>query len=328
MKVLLATAMYPSPARPTFGTFVKTQLESLQHIGVDVQPYVLDGPSRKAMYATAAAGLRRRLDDERGFDVLHAHYGLVGLVARFQRKVPLVVTFHGDDLLGTVNARGRTTVPSRVIRSAVKRLARHAQGVIVQNAHMADVLGNAPNVHVVPHEVDLDLFRPTEACAARAALGLDPHERYVLFAANPEIAVKRYPLAEAAVEVARIKHPRTTLLVVHAETQERLALYMSAADALIFPSFQEGSPNIVKQAMACNLPIVSTDVGDVREVVGGTAGCHVVAANAATLGAALTKVLATRQRTDGRRAVEHLRCDLVAHRVLKVYEAAVAEGRR
>ena len=326
MKVLVATAMYPTPERPAFGTFVRTQVESLRLIGVDAEPFVLDGRSRKAMYARAVPRLRRRL--ARGdVDVVHAHYSYVGAVARMQRAVPVVLTFHGDDLLGTIGTDGRQTALSRGIAAGGKLLARLVDAVVVQNRTMADVLHGHPSVHVIPHEVDLDLFAPTDRDEARRTLGLDLERRYLLFASPPDIPVKRFPLAREVADDLRRRDPSVELLVVFKETQERLALYMSAADALVFPSYQEGSPNIVKQAMACNLPIVATDVGDVAEVIAGTEGCVVVEPTVQGFVSPLEAILESRARTTGRDAVRHLAGPLVAARLNDLYTELVERRR-
>lgn len=319
MKVLVATAMYPSEDSPAWGTFVRTQVESLQRIGVDAEPFVLDGANRKLMYLQGVRDLRRRLGG-RDVDLVHAHYSYVGVVARAQRSVPVVLTFHGDDLLGTIGVDGRQTRISRSIVAAGKALARVIDGIVVQNRVMADLLRWHPNVHVIPHEVDLDVFRPTERDEARRLLGLDFDRRYILFASPPDTAVKRFPLARDAAEILRRRDPRVELLVVYKETQDRLALYMSACDALVFPSYQEGSPNIVKQAMACNLPIVATNVGDVVEVVDGTEGCFVVGEPDAEIFAnQLERIISSRPRTDGRERVRHLAGPIVANRLREVY---------
>jgi glycosyltransferase involved in cell wall biosynthesis len=319
--------MYPSPERPAFGTFVRTQVESLRRIGVDAQPFVLEGRSRKLMYAHAVGALRRRLRDEPEIQVVHAHYGFVGAVARTQWRVPVVVTFHGDDLLGTVGRDGRTTRVSRLVRAGSERLARHVDAVIVQSREMADRLAGVDGVHVIPHEVDLDLFRPQDRTDARAELGLDEDRRYVLFAASPDIPVKRFSLAWDAVARIRREWADVELLVVHAEPQVRLPLYLNACDALVLTSYQEGSPNVVKQAMACNLPVVATDVGDVAEIVGHTSGCAVVEGDVLAVAGALAEILAEPGRTDGRSRVAHLGCEAVAARVLDVYES-ITDTRR
>jgi glycosyltransferase involved in cell wall biosynthesis len=326
MKVLVATAMYPSAQRPAFGTFVRTQVESLRGIGVYVEPFVLDGRNRKLMYLRGIPQIRRRLACG-DVDVVHAHYGYMGAVAGAQRAVPVVLTFHGSDLLGGVTGNGRPTLLSRGEVAASKFIARWIDTIIVQNQAMARLLRWHPHVHVIPHEVDLELFRPTDREEARRRLGLDPGRAYMLFAANPDKTVKRFPLAKSAVEILRNRDPSVELIVVFEETQDRLAMYMSACDALVFPSYQEGSPNIVKQAMACNLPIVATDVGDVAQVVEGTEDCFVVEPDAHSFADRLWTILKTRRRTSGRDRVSQFEGALVAARVRDVY-SEVLDRRR
>jgi glycosyltransferase involved in cell wall biosynthesis len=119
------------------------------------------------------------------------------------------------------------------------------------------------------------------------------------------------------------RNPEVELLVVHRETQERFALYLSACDALVFTSFQEGSPNVVKQAMACNLPIVATDVGDVRKVIGNTDGCATCAPSVGDFADAVDAILSRGSRTNGREHVRHLDSPNVARQVMQVYEELV-----
>src|SRR6266550_7579016 len=105
MRVLVMTAMWPRPENPAFGSYVRSQVEALKRAGVEVEVLVLQGRSRKLIYLKAPFQLRRRLDTDTSIELVHAHYGLVGIVARTQFRVPLVVTYHGDDALGTVDAK-------------------------------------------------------------------------------------------------------------------------------------------------------------------------------------------------------------------------------
>jgi glycosyltransferase involved in cell wall biosynthesis len=318
MRVLIMTAMYPTPENPAFGSFVQTQARSLQRAGIAVEVLALRGRWRKLIYPAAVFQLRRQLDLV-PCDLVHAHYSYVGMVARTQGRVPVVVTYHGDDLLGTVNERGTKTRLSPLIVAAGKKLARHIDAAIVQTHQMASQLENA-NVFVIPHEVDFEIFKPTNREEARAALGLEAHKKYLLFAANPLIPVKRFPLAKAVSDCLAGRDGAIELLVVYQEPQERLALYMSACDVLVFPSYQEGSPNVVKQAMACNLPIVATDVGDVRQVVGSTAGCYVCSPSVTEFAERIESILFRRSRTTGREDIAHLDSSMVSTKVIEVYE--------
>jgi glycosyltransferase involved in cell wall biosynthesis len=205
-------------------------------------------------------------------------------------------------------------------------LARHVDAAIVQSAQMASKIKDA-NVFVIPHEVDLEVFRSTEREHAKAALGLNPGKKYLLFAANPQVGVKRFPLAKAVAEHLVQEDPSIELLVVCKEAQDRLASYMSACDALVFPSYQEGSPNIIKQAMACNLPLVSTDVGDVRELIGNADGCYICNPSVQEFAARLREILRTRRRTNGRNHIQHLNSPAVAGKVIHIYEQVLATRR-
>jgi glycosyltransferase involved in cell wall biosynthesis len=323
MKLLVITAIYPKPDKPQFGSFVHSQVLALRGAGVDIDVLVLDGPNRKLIYPQGVVELRRRIAASPP-DIVHAHYSYVGAVARTQWKVPVVLTYHGDDLLGTAGRDGRTEPISRAIAAGGRLLAEMVDAVIVQNDTMAKRLRRR-DAHIIPHEVDFDVFRPTRTAEARAALGLDPNRHYALFAASPSIPVKNFPLAQRAVDVARRTVSDLELLVVEREPQPRLALYMSAADVLVFPSWQEGSPNIIKQAMACNLPIVATDVGDVRSVISATEGCHVVPIETEPFARAVAEEAPRRRRTAGRAAVEHFRPELVSRRLIAVYESVLRD---
>ncbi len=325
MKILVMTAMYPTPTNPAFGSFVKTQVEALRDAGVDIELLIMAGRFRKLIYPRSVFQLRRRL--RRGdIDLVHAHFSYVGLMARMQRRVPLVATFHGSDLLGDVkDATGRHTYYSPYTMAMGRWLGRSVDAAIVQSDEMAGKLGHREHVHIIPHEIDFDTFRVVPRDEARQMLGLKRDKPYLLFAAHRDNHVKRYPLARDAVEALKRELPDAELIVLHKETQDQLALYMNACDALVFTSFQEGSPNIVKQAMACNLPIVSTAVGDVREVIGDTAGCYVCPPRAEDFADRLRTILTQRQRTSGRDDVQRFDRPLVTRQIIDLYEQTIAD---
>jgi len=326
-RVLVVTALWPSPRRPVLGTFIRTQVRALEEAGADLELMVLDARWRKLLYPKGAVAVTRRV--ARGdIDLVHAHFGYVGIVSRVQRRVPLVVTFHGSDLLGDIVEEGRMAPFSRLQAASGRWLAARIDAAIVQSAEMAAAIPAGTSAYVIPHEVDLRTMRPTDHTVARAALGLDPRRPIVLFAADPAIRTKGYPFAQEVVGRLRRALPDVELRAVWTETQERLALYMSAADALIFPSLQEGSPNIVKQAMACNLPIVATDVGDVRERMEGVDGCLIRPRRAEEFAAALEALIRSGRRSAGRERVSELSPPVVAARIMDVHERVAAAGRR
>ena len=319
MKVLVVTAMYPTTANPAFGSFVRTQVEALKKLGIVVDVLFLDGKPRKLIYPKGIVELRRRLSHFSP-DLVHAHYSYAGIVARTQYRVPVIVTYHGTDLLGIINKNGRHTRLGRLVVAAGQMLSEYVDAVIVQNEAMAAKL-KRKDVYVIPCEIDCEVFSPASRFDARIALNLHPHKKYLLFAANPANPVKNYPLAAAIATYLQREDPDVELLVVYRESQPKLALFMSACDVLLFTSYQEGSPNIVRQAMACNLPIVATDVGDVRQAVANTTDCYICRPDVYAFVERLLPILSCRIRTNGREHVQNLAGAGAARKLVDAYEA-------
>jgi len=167
--------------------------------------------------------------------------------------------------------------------------------------------------------VDLNAFRPLDRNEACKALGLDPEKKYVLFPYDPAEQRKRYDLIEASVAEAQSRNPSVEILHVRGVPRERMPLYMNAADLLLLASVFEGSPNAVKEAMAVNLPVVSVDVGDVRELIGTTEGCFIVPREATAMAEKIVEVCRQPMRTRGREAIARLSIENVARQVVAVY---------
>ena len=192
--------------------------------------------------------VRHSMDE---YDLVHANNGLTAPHALCQVRLPVVLSLWGTDLMGEY---GWVT----------RRCARHADVVIVMSERMADELD--ASCCVIPHGVDLELFRPLPLAWARDRLDWTGEGHHVLFPYPRERGVKNYPRARRVVDRVRdrIDGP-VHLHTVTGEPHERMPLYMNAADVLLVTSEREGSPNSVKEALACALPVVSTDVGDVPE---------------------------------------------------------------
>ena len=254
-------------------------------------------------------------------DLIHAHYGYCGWLARLQFQKPVVVSFMGDDLLGTPDASGRIRPLSRVVVELDRRLARVVDAVIVKSREMAAVVAPA-EAEVIPNGVDLDAFRPVAPEEAKRRLGWDENKQYVLFAGNPANPRKAFPLARASVEAASKRIGEPLELVVLADVApQRVPLYMNACAALVMTSFVEGSPNVVKEAMACNLPVVSVPVGDVTELLDDVERCAVRSRDPDALREALAGLVQQPIRSDGRAALQRKGLDLesVARRIVHIY---------
>ncbi|MFC7177455.1 glycosyltransferase [Halosegnis marinus] len=288
--------------------FYRQQVEALERRGVDCTtlavPAAGDRDSRSVLdyagfYLRAVRGAFGR------FDVVHANYGLTGPPAVVQPEHPVVLSLWGTDLFGRYGAVSRC-------------VARRSDAVIVMSGAMADALDTP--CEVIPHGVDLSLFRPTDRDEAVATVGWDPDAVNVLFPYAKTHGVKDYPRAARLVDRANAgAERRIELHTVTGLPHDRVPTYMNAADALLLTSEHEGSPNVVKEAMGCRLPVVATDVGDVAERLAGVTP-STVSDDDADLVAALRDVAADPRRSDGREAVRDLSLERMAERIAAVYE--------
>ncbi len=324
MRVLVLTAMYPTPERPAFGSFVREQVESLRNAGVEVEVLTFDGGSSLRNYLQAGRALRARLKAGR-FDIVHAHYGLTGLPARMQFTCPVVLTYHGSDILGEVGPTGRYSRAGRFKVMLSKALGSVVTERIIVAERMRTRLWKAT---VIPMGVDLDLFQPRSRSEARKALGLDPARKYVLFVANPDNRCKRFDIADAAVRILAADDPDVEILPVYKATHDQVAQYMNASNVLVMTSDHEGSPCVVKEALASSLPIVSVDCGDVRERISGVDGCYLCDRDPRAVAARLREALLFVGPTNGREHVEAISLPNTARLTIGVFEKALRRSGR
>jgi len=323
MKVLVVTNMYPSPERPHWGAFVRSQVESLTALGVENSVYEIEGWKSTARYAHALREVPR-IVRQVGAELVHAHYGLAGAAAAAVREVPLVVSFCGDDLLGRPDAHGHITPKSRWLVSVSRLAARRADAVIVKSEEMRRRIPEVSDVEVIPNGVDLSRFSPVARDQARERLGWPPEGEVLLFAAPPDEPRKNWPLAQTVEARLRAAGRAVRLVAFHGRPQAEVALAMNAADVLLLPSFHEGSPNVVKEALAANLPVVAAPVGDCEERLRGVAPGGIAAREPAAFTEAAARVLDAGTRSNGRERIMPLEISTVARRILALYERVLA----
>ena len=325
IRVLMVTSQWPRAKWGGTPTFIVRQAEFLRAAGVDLDVYHFKGGRSPLNYLRAWWGLRRRLWGNH-YDLIHAQFGQSAMAVLPSRH-PLVVTFRGDDLQGILADDGQLTVAGRVLRAISRMVARRAQAVIVVSEHMKQDLDPGTSASVIPSGLDLELFRPLPREEARRRAGVTPGERVVLFVGKPTQARKRLALAQEAVEILNRTLP-ARLLVGYGVPHTEIPWLMNAADVLLFTSRQEGSPNVVKEALACDLPVVSVAVGDVPTRLAGIEGCEVAADDEpATLAAGLERVLRRARRVAGRQAVAELDEHVLTQQVLGIYRRVVAGSR-
>jgi glycosyltransferase involved in cell wall biosynthesis len=297
--------MYPGPERPAYGTFIRQQAEQLRHIGHTVDVVNILGFRSKLNYLKGTLEVLRKTR-RRAYDIVHAHYGFSAFPAWFRLQTPLVITLHGSDVLG-----------SKLESLCSRGISRVADAVIVVSEEMRRRI---PGI-VIPCGVDLDVFKPYNRAEARARLGW-PQDRYlILFPFDPARLVKRYDLAKAAVAQLVEEGVDATLVTVSSVANREMPWYYSAADVMLLCSDREGSPTSVKEALACNLPVVTTDVGDVRELLSGIAGIRICTQEVGTIARNLREVRETAWsgKFEGRVAMARYDQAIIVEKIVSVY---------
>jgi len=316
-RILVVTNLWPTEADPSYGGFVQEQMESLRPHGVDFDVLFINSRESKGNYLRGIWRVHRQLRAKR-YDLIHAHFGLAGWVARFQLRVPLVITFHGDDVLGRPRRDGTITPMGRFFQVTSYLLARLASAVIVQSREMRRVL-RWDSAEVIPCGIDLELFHPMDTGEARRRAGLDPGKKYVLFAYNPEEQRKRFDLVRAAVSKAQELVPQLEILPVRGKPHSEMPLYMNAADVVVVASLLEGGPLVTKEAMATNLPVITANVGDAVDLIHESDGNYIVPREVDALAEKIVEVCRRGKRSSGRERLIPYSMQATAKRILEVY---------
>lgn len=301
LHILIVTSIYPTKEEPALGAFVASQVTSLRKLGLHCDVLFLDVRKSKMALLKGIGRVRCALSSGQ-YDLIHAHFGYNGIPAALQKKVPFVISYCGTDLNHPMH------------RPISKWVAKRADACIVKSESLHQLL-NHP-AHIISNGVDMDHFKPGNKHDARRRLNLQLDKKYILFVCTDlERPEKRYELAKQAVEQSGYE-----LLVMSSTPPADAPHYYNAADSLILSSTYEGSPNTIKEALACNLPIVSTDVGDVKTHIQNVHNCQICNDTVTDLANGLKTVLADGQPTDGRSQIAHLSTDNVAKKVIHLYQ--------
>jgi glycosyltransferase involved in cell wall biosynthesis len=290
-----------------FAPFIFEQVNALKKQGCEIDFFGLQGKGLHG-YLRNLPLLKQKIK-EICPDVVHAHYGLSGLFANLQRRVPVVTTYHGSD----INDK-------KVLPFSKVALRLSAWNVFVSRKTL-EIAKPRKKYILLPCGIDLSDLQLTEKAEARRKMNLKSDKNYILFAGAFDIAVKNAPLAKEAVACLQDSQPE--LLELKGYTRDEVTLLMCAADAFLLTSHTEGSPQVIKEAMACGCPIVSVDVGDVKERVEGTEGCFVSdSRNPRDLANLLKKAFAFAGKTEGRKKIlaDGLDNRLVARHLFEIYE--------
>ncbi len=288
-----------------YAPFITEQVDAIKKQGIECRYFGVDGKGIIG-YLRQFPKLKKTIREFHP-DIIHAHYGLCGLLANFQRHIPVVTTYHGSDINDP-----------RVLRLSKMSIRRSRFNIFVSQKNI-NIACPQKDFALIPCGINLEDYPLIDKADARRQMGLNPSKKYVLFAGAFDNRVKNAPLAKAAMALL----PEAELIELKGYSRPQVATLMQAVDAFLLTSFTEGSPQVIKEAMACGCPIVSVDVGDVRERIDGIDGCHISASDVQSLADAIKQALAFGRKTRSREAIlrDGLTNTLIAARIMDVYSS-------
>jgi glycosyltransferase involved in cell wall biosynthesis len=291
---------------------VKNQGESLIQAGAELEYFCVKGGGI-INYLSSIPHLRRKVSFF-GPDIVHAHYSFSGFMATLAFARPLVVSLMGSDT--------RQNILINIITRIFSKLIWDVTIVKSQEMKLRYLL---PGSDVLPNGVDTDLFKPLDKEKTRQDIGINGNSINILFVGNPSRREKNFLLAESVLR--RLPENRYKLIPVFDKPAAEMPIWYNSADLLLLTSLSEGSPNAVKEAMACNLPVVATDVGDVRLLLQGVKNCFITGFDAGEISGCIMKITQSGERSDGREKIKKMGLDAVsvARQLLAIYLKTIRE---
>jgi len=316
--------LFVSSGNSFFGIspIIKRQGEGLKSSGIDLDYFAIKGKGF-LNYLKNIFKLKKYLNENK-YEIVHSHYGLAGLISLIvNRGAKNVISFMGDDLLGSINKNKKYSTIGKLFILINKMTASYYDYIIVKSNSMRNILSNIEKIEVIPNGVDLKTFYPVDKIKSRVLLNYSINKNIVIFVSNPNRKEKNYELLENSINLL-IKE-NIEIKIVEKVEQDKLKYFYSAADCLVLSSIHEGSPNVIKEAMACCCPIVSTDVGDVKYIIGDSEGCFISSNDPTELSLNIRKAISFSKKygiTNGRRRLIDLKLDSVSisDRISNVYK--------
>ena len=290
-------------------TFVREQGEELRKLGCEIAYYAVVGKGMRG-YLGNVKPLRKKIQEFQP-DIVHAHYGLCGMVAVLaaRKKVPVVVTCHNGETL---------TKYGNIISSLA---IRRADYTICVAQHIYDKFYLKPKPYIIqPCGIDLKDLPLVDKAEAMKEMNLSPDKINILFGGSFSNARKNAPLAQVA--IALLKRDDINLIEMKGFNRHQVAMLFNACDMLLLPTKSEGSPQVLKEAMACNCPIVATDVADIAYLLQGVTNSYVTTFDPSDVADKILRVIECGERTNGRDRINELKLDnpLVCETILGIYK--------
>ncbi len=330
MKVLILTNMYPTPEYPFYGIFVKEQVESLRKEGILADVFFINGRDNRLNYSFAVPRLVKKLRFG-NYDLVHAHHTYCIYVFWIAKlilglKIPLILTFHEAEALKPPELIPSDIDPVSILvySKGIKKWALQRTDFLIPVCKdLIEVFNFKKKSTVKPPGVDLQLFQPITKHKCREKLSLSKDKKIVFFPADVKNPDRRTQKGFDILQRAFVILPRENVLLTTGGSisHQDMPLYMNASDVVVQTSNFEASPMVIKEAMACNVPIVSTDVGDTKEIIGNTEGCFICERDPRDIALKIEAALSYGRRTEGRERIIELGLDLqqISRKIINIY---------
>lgn len=307
MRILLI-GRYKKQFHQNLLPFIVEQGEAIRRCGVEVDYFAVKGKGLLS-YFTQRKSLMKKIKEFQP-DLIHAHYGLSGITAVLQNKVPVVTTFHNGE---TLSFYGN-------ILSSLFSLRTKFMVYVAQHIYDLSYLKRKKNYVILPCGIDLHECVITDKEIARKELGFLTNKKYILFGGAFANLRKNYPLLKAGIEL--LKRDDIEVLEMKGLTRLQISKILSACDLFALPTKSEGSPQALKEAMACNCPIIATDVADIRHLLGDIEGHYICSFDPKDVAEKVEKALIFTGRTKGRERIIELGLtnDIVAKKLIEIYK--------
>lgn len=305
--------------------FIKSQGESLKKNGVELDYYSVKGKGFGG-YISNISNLRKKIK-EYDPDVIHTHYSLSGWVSLFANLgKPMVLSLMGSDTYGSVDKEGKVTFFSLFMRFQVYLIQFFFSTIIVKSENLRKTLWKQQGIHVIPNGVDFELFKPLDKKKCRLELNLPLEKKIILFIANTKNLGKNFNLLQKA--MAKIPLENIEICTPFPIEPHIVPLYYNACDVLVFPSFKEGSPNVIKEALACNTKIVATDCGDIVERTKGLQNVFISDYDENDLAIKIERMLELNISINSREKIRgQLEENQIAKHIIKIYSEIINRGK-
>lgn len=307
-----------TPAGPTM-VFIRNDIAAVERSGVIGRTFTLPSRTSLPILVSEACRFRREVSQFKP-DLIHAHYGTVtAFFCAILTWKPLVITFQGSDLNPFWHPNPLRSPLGRVLSQLAA--SRASRIICVSEQLRSRLWWNHKRASVQPSGVDTAIFRPMPKREARAALGWGADEKIIVSSAGTDPPRKRLDLAQAGVKIAESLCGIIRFVVLDGNTEHKdVAVFFNAADCFVLTSDSEGSPNVIKESMACGLPVVSVDVGDVSQRLRDVQPSKIVSRNPEDIGKALAEVLLKGERSNGPQIIHDLSAENIALKTLRLYE--------